>query len=318
MLKFLRRKAGENKAKTESAVKRSRRGLFGRIREVFQRSRLDDSVWEELEELLISGDVGVETSLSLVEGLRERTRRDSLQETEQVFTALKEELVTLLESTSKGSNGRPAADYKLPHVILVVGVNGVGKTTSIAKLAQAYKEDGRQVLLAAADTFRAAAIDQLQIWGKRVGVDVVAHSQGADPGAVAYDSFQAARARGADTLIIDTAGRLHTKTNLMAEAKKIHTVIRRLEPTAPHEVLLALDATTGHNGLSQARAFTDALGCTGIFLSKLDGSARGGIVLAISSELGLPIHYIGTGEGVDDMAPFNPREFVEALLAPAD
>ncbi len=318
MLKFLRRKAGENKAKTETAVKRSRRGLFGRIREVFQRSRLDDSIWEELEELLISGDVGVETSLSLVEDLRGRTRRDSLQETEQVFTALKEELVALLNSTSKGSNDTPAEADNLPHVVLVVGVNGVGKTTSIAKLAHAYKEDGRQVLLAAADTFRAAAIDQLQIWGQRVGVDVVAHSQGADPGAVAYDSFQAARARGADTLIIDTAGRLHTKTNLMAEAKKIHSVIRRLEPTAPHEVLLALDATTGLNGLNQARAFTDALGCTGVFLSKLDGSARGGIVLAITSELGIPIHYIGTGEGVEDMAPFDPREFVEALLAPAD
>ena len=154
--------------------------------------------------------------------------------------------------------------------------------------------------------------------GRRVGVDVVAHSQGADPGAVAYDSFQAARARGADTLIIDTAGRLHTKTNLMAEAKKIHSVVKRLEPSAPHEVLLALDATTGHNGLSQARAFTNALGCTGVFLAKLDGTARGGIALAVSRELGIPIDYIGTGEGMEDMAPFNPKEFVEALLAPAD
>ncbi len=318
MLKFLRRKAGENKAKTESAVKRSRRGLFGRIREVFQRSRLDESIWEELEEMLISGDVGVETSLELVEDLRRRTRNESLQEPGQVFDALKEELVALLNSSNQGSNGLPTPAAKSPYVVLVVGVNGVGKTTSIAKLAHAYKEDGRQVLLAAADTFRAAAIDQLQIWGQRVGVDVVAHSQGADPGAVAFDSFQAARARGADTLIIDTAGRLHTKTNLMAEAKKIHSVIRRLDPTAPHEVLLALDATTGHNGLSQAQAFTNALGCTGVFLAKLDGSARGGIVLAITRELGIPISYIGTGEGVEDMAPFNSREFVEALLAPAD
>ena len=318
MLKFLRRNNGETKAKTESAVKRSRRGLFGRIRDVFHRSSLDESIWEELEELLISGDVGVETSLSLVEDLRSRARTESLQEPAQVFAALKEELVDLLNSTSKVSDGEPAVSEKSLHVILVVGVNGVGKTTSIAKLAHAYKQEGRQVLLGAADTFRAAAIDQLQIWGGRVGVDVVAHSQGADPGAVAYDSFQAARARGADTLIIDTAGRLHTKTNLMAEAKKIHSVIHRLEPSAPHEVLLALDATTGHNGLSQARAFTDALGCTGVFLAKLDGTARGGIVLAVSRELGLPIHYIGTGEGVEDMAPFNPREFVEALLAPAD
>ncbi len=318
MLRFLRRGDGDHKAKTESAVNRSRRGLFGRIRGVFQRSRLDDSLWEELEEILISGDVGVETSLDLVADLKERTRRDSLQEPEQVFSALKEELVAVLTSVSNNSDGKPTTAEKPPYVILVVGVNGVGKTTSIAKLAYAYKEAGSSVLLAAADTFRAAAIDQLQIWGRRVGVDVVAHSQGADPGAVAYDSFQAARARGADTLIIDTAGRLHTKTNLMAEAKKIHSVVKRLEPSAPHEVLLALDATTGHNGLSQARAFTDALGCTGVFLAKLDGTARGGIVLAISRELGIPIDYIGTGEGMEDMAPFNPKEFVEALLAPAD
>lgn len=318
MLKFLRRGDKETRAKTESAVSRSRRGLFGRIRDVFHRSSLDESIWEELEELLISGDVGVETSLGIVENLRSRARTESLEVPAQVFAALKEELVALLNSTSKVSNGQPSVSEKSLHVILVVGVNGVGKTTSIAKLAYAYKQEGRQVLLGAADTFRAAAIDQLQIWGNRVGVDVVAHSQGADPGAVAYDSFQAARARGADTLIIDTAGRLHTKTNLMAEAKKIHSVIHRLEPSAPHEVLLALDATTGHNGLSQARAFTNALGCTGVFLAKLDGTARGGIVLAVSRELGLPIHYIGTGEGVEDMAPFNPREFVEALLAPAD
>ena len=317
MLRFLRRGDGDHKAKTESAVNRSRRGLFGRIRGLLHRSRLDDSLWDELEEILISGDVGVETSLDLVADLKERTRRDSLQEPEQVFSALKEELVALLTSVSNNSDGKPTTTEKPPYVILVVGVNGVGKTTSIAKLAYAYKEAGSSVLLAAADTFRAAAIDQLQIWGRRVGVDVVAHSQGADPGAVAYDSFQAARARGADTLIIDTAGRLHTKTNLMAEAKKIHSVVKRLEPSAPHEVLLALDATTGHNGLSQARAFTNALGCTGVFLAKLDGTARGGIVLAVSRELGIPIDYIGTGEGMEDMAPFNPKEFVEALLAPA-
>ena len=318
MLKFLRRGSGDHKARTESAVKRSRSSWFGKIGGIFQRSRIDESIWEELEEILISGDVGVETSLELVEGLRERTGRDSLQEPEQVFAVLKEELVGLLTSQESNGDGISPPGGSAPHVILVVGVNGVGKTTSIAKLAHAYKEEGQQVLLAAADTFRAAAIDQLQIWGERVGVDVVAHSQGADPGAVAYDSFQAARARGADILIIDTAGRLHTKTNLMAEAKKIHRVVRRLEPSAPHEVLLALDATTGHNGLSQARAFTDTLGCTGIFLAKLDGTARGGIALAISRELGLPIRYIGTGEGVEDIAPFDPREFVEALLAPAD
>ena len=318
MLKFLRRGKGDEKAKTDAAVKRTRASWFGRIRGVFQHSSLDESLWEELEEILISGDVGVETSLELVEGLRQQSRSGSLKEPEQVFAALKEELVALLTFGDRKDESTLPDNGDSPHVILVVGVNGVGKTTSIAKLAHALKQGGNQVLLGAADTFRAAAIDQLQIWGNRVGVDVVAHSQGADPGAVAYDSFQAAKARGADILIIDTAGRLHTKTNLMAEAKKIHTVVQRLDSSAPHEVLLALDATIGHNGLSQARAFTDALGCTGIFLAKLDGTARGGIALAVSRELGLPIHYIGTGEGVEDMAAFNPRQFVEALLAPVD
>ena len=318
MFRFLKKSNKSTKAKTESAVERSQRGWFGRISGIFQRSRLDDSVWEELEEILISGDVGVDTSLELVEELRERTRRNSLNEPEQVFAALKDELVSLFTAIDNIRDGGSSENGDSPHVILVVGVNGVGKTTSIAKLAHAYANEGNKVLLGAADTFRAAAIDQLQIWGQRVGVDVVAHSQGADPGAVAFDSYQAARARGADILIIDTAGRLHTKTNLMAEAKKIHSVVRRLESSAPHEVLLALDATTGHNGLSQAKAFNDALGCTGVFLAKLDGTARGGIALAISRELGLPIHYIGTGEGVEDIAPFDPREFVEALLAPAN
>ena len=316
MLKSLRRGNRDIQARTESAVKRSRKSWFGRIQGIFKRSQLDEGLWEELEELLISGDVGVDTTLDLVADLRERARRDSLQQPEEVFAALKEEIVALLTSSDSNSKKVLALNENSPYVILMVGVNGVGKTTSIAKLAHAYKEEGRQVLLAAADTFRAAAIDQLQIWGQRVDVDVIAHSQGADPGAVAYDSFQAARARGAEILIVDTAGRLHTKTNLMAEARKIHSVIRRLDASAPHEVLLALDATTGHNGLSQAQAFADALGCTGVFLAKLDGTARGGIVLAISRELGLPIHYIGTGEGLKDMTPFNPRAFVEALLAP--
>ena len=318
MLKFLRRRNDDTRAKTQSAVKRTRASWFGRIRGIFQRSQMDEALWEELEEILISSDVGVDTTLELVEGLRERTQRDSLQEPEQVFEVLKKDLVALLTYPQSDVDDAASPGDNAPHVILMVGVNGVGKTTSIAKLAHAYKADGRQVLLAAADTFRAAAIDQLQVWGRRLDVDVVAHRQGADPGAVAYDSYQAARARSSDILIIDTAGRLHTKTNLMAEAKKISSVINRLEATAPHQVLLALDATTGHNGLPQARAFNEALGCTGVFLAKLDGAARGGIALAVSRELRLPIHYIGTGEGIEDMAPFDPREFVDALLAPAD
>ena len=205
----------------------------------------------------------------------------------------------------------------LPYVILVCGVNGVGKTTSIAKLAHHFTQAGKRVVLGAADTFRAAAEEQLEILGQRVGVDVISHQSGADPGAVAYDAWQAARARGADILIVDTAGRLHTRNNLMDELRKIRRVINRLDGAAPHQVLLTLDATTGHNGLTQAQAFTEAVGCTGIFLAKLDGTARGGIVLSIHRELGVPILFIGTGEGLDDLAPFDPVEFVDALLAPA-
>ena len=203
-----------------------------------------------------------------------------------------------------------------PYVILMCGVNGVGKTTSIAKLAHHFRGAGKKVVLGAADTFRAAAEEQLEILGERVGVDVVSHQPGADPGAVAYDAWQAARARGADILIVDTAGRFHTRHNLMDELQKIRRVINRLDEAAPHQVLLTLDATTGHNGLAQAQAFTEAVGCTGIFLAKLDGTARGGIVLSIRRELGVPILFIGTGEGLDDIAPFDPEGFVDALLAP--
>jgi fused signal recognition particle receptor len=202
-------------------------------------------------------------------------------------------------------------------VILVCGVNGVGKTTSIAKLAHHFTVAGKKVVLGAADTFRAAAEEQLEILGERVGVDVISHQHGADPGAVAYDAWQAARARGADILIVDTAGRLHTRNNLMDELRKVRRVINGLDDAAPHQVLLTLDATTGHNGLTQARAFTEAVGCTGIFLAKLDGTARGGIVLSIRRELGVPILFIGTGEGLGDIAPFDPGEFVDAMLAPA-
>ena len=203
-----------------------------------------------------------------------------------------------------------------PFVILMVGVNGVGKTTSIAKLAHHFTQAGKKVVLGAADTFRAAAEEQLEVLGQRVGVDVISHQPGADPGAVAYDSYEACRSRGADVLIVDTAGRLHTKSNLMAELQKVHRVINRLDPSAPHQVLLTIDATTGHNGLAQAKAFSASVGCSGIFLAKLDGTARGGIVLAIKQELGIPILFIGTGESLDDISPFDAREFVDSLLAP--
>ena len=198
----------------------------------------------------------------------------------------------------------------------MVGVNGVGKTTSIGKLAHHFTQSGRKVILGAGDTFRAAAAEQLEILGQRVGVDVIRHTAGADPGAVAYDAYHASKSRGADVLIFDTAGRLHTKSNLMEELRKIHRVLKRQDPTAPHEVILTLDATTGHNGLAQAKSFREAVDCTGIFLAKLDGTARGGIVLAIKQELEVPILFIGTGEGMDDMAPFDADDFVDALLEP--
>jgi fused signal recognition particle receptor len=201
-----------------------------------------------------------------------------------------------------------------PLVILVVGVNGVGKTTSIAKLTRIYQAEGKQVLLGAADTFRAAAIEQLQVWGERLGVDVIAHKQDGDPGAVAFDALQAAKARKADVLIIDTAGRLHSKTNLMEEIKKVQRVLTRQDEDSPQRVLLALDATTGQNGLHQARAFTEALNCDGVFLSKLDGTAKGGVVVSITRELQLPVLFVGTGEGLDDVTPFDPQDFVEALF----
>ena len=317
MLRFLGRKREEDRAKTEEAVQKSRRTWFGRIMGILRSSELDESVWEQLEEVLISADVGVATSLALVEGLRERAKSDSLRSPEEVFQALKDELISVLTADGQGPVGLEVeGSGSRPHVVLVVGVNGVGKTTSIAKLASYYQQMGNKLILAAADTFRAAAIEQLQILGKRVNVDVVAHRPGADPGAVAYDALQASRARGAQVLMVDTAGRLHTKVNLMEEMKKIRSVINRLDPEAPHQVLLVLDATTGYNGLSQARAFTEAVNCTGVFLAKLDGTAKGGIVLAVKKELGLPIQYIGTGERIEDMAPFDAEEFIEALLAP--
>ena len=327
MLRLLRgdRKAGADK--TRQAVEKSRRTWFGRLRSLLSSSRLDDAVWEELEETLISADVGVETSLALVETLKQQAERGNLAGTDQVWQALRQELIAMLEGgaasldpaptggqASPPSLAEPAAP---PATILMVGVNGVGKTTSIAKLAHHFREQGQRVVLGAGDTFRAAAIDQLQLWGKRVGADVVAHQQGGDPGAVVYDAFEAARARGADVLIIDTAGRLHTKSNLMDELSKIKRVLGRLDPSAPHEVILALDATTGQNGLAQARQFTESVQCTGIFLAKLDGTARGGIVLAIRRQLGLPILFIGTGEQPEDMAPFDSQQFVDALLSPS-
>jgi fused signal recognition particle receptor len=277
---------------------------------LFDRASIGREVWEELEELLISADVGVATAGKLINAVKERAAEEKLDGS-HVRVLLQEEMVKILNVPSSA----PVAAITPPEVMLVVGVNGSGKTTSIAKLAYKLKQDGKTVLIAAADTFRAAAIDQLKKQGERVGVDVIAHQPGADPGAVVYDALQAAKSRGVDILIIDTAGRLHTKFNLMEELKKVRRVAAKLDATAPHEVLLVLDATTGQNGLTQARYFTEAVGVTGIFIAKLDGTAKGGIVLAICDELKVPIKLIGIGEGLEDMVTFNAKDFVEALTS---
>ena len=315
MLRLFRRDRQEEKKATEQAVRASRDRWFGRIVGLLRSPRLDDSVWEEIEEILISSDVGVDTSLKIIDQMKQRVRSGELDSPEAVTGALKQALV---EDLAADPEDLPAGadDTAGPYVILMVGVNGVGKTTSIGKLAHRFSQSGRRVMLGAADTFRAGAAEQLAVLGERVGVDVIRHAPGADPGAVAYDAYQASKARKADILIIDTAGRLHTKSNLMEELRKIHRVVKRQDSSAPHEVILTLDATTGHNGLAQAKSFQDAVDCTGIFLAKLDGTARGGIVLAIRQELQTPILFIGTGEGLTDMAPFVAEDFVDALLEP--
>jgi fused signal recognition particle receptor len=281
-----------------------------------------------LEELLVSADVGVETTSKLLNKVKQRVKMDKLSEPSQVRETLKEEMVSLLSIPpsrpsapchSDRSEESNLAQGKLreesPQVILVVGVNGSGKTTSIAKLAYGFTSQGKRVILAAADTFRAAAIEQLKHWGGKVGAEVIAHQPGGDPGAVAYDAVQAGYSRHAQAVIIDTAGRLHTKFNLMEELKKIKRVVAKHDASAPHQVLLVMDATTGQNGLAQAKHFTEAVDVTDIFLAKLDGTARGGIVFAICDQLNIPISYIGTGEKLQDMAPFDVEAFVNAIFS---
>ena len=316
MLRLFKRDRDVTRKHTADAVKPTRDRWFGRVLGLLRSSNLDDSVWEELEEILISSDVGVETSLRIVDQLRAQAKDNRLDDPERLFETLKDVLLQDLDTGETGNQLPLAGEYPTPYVILMVGVNGVGKTTSIAKLAYHLQESGQKVILGAADTFRAAGAEQLEILGQRVGVDVISHRSGADPGAVAYDAYQACKARGADVLIIDTAGRLHTKSNLMEELRKVHRVLNRLDSSAPHQVILTLDATTGHNGLAQAKSFKDAVDCTGIFLAKLDGTARGGIALAIKRELQVPILFIGTGESLGDLAPFDSKQFVDSLLAP--
>ena len=297
--------------KTEKALKRTRDTWFKRLTYLFDRTVIDETVWDELEELLISADVGVATTEKLINQVRKRMAEERINQGSMVRSILKSEMVNILKIPVQ----EKPYSATLPKVTLVVGVNGGGKTTSIAKLAYSLKNDSKRVILVAADTFRAAAIDQLQQLAEKAGVDVIAHQPGADPGAVVFDAMQAAQSRGAHELIIDTAGRLHTKFNLMEELKKVKRVATKFDDTAPHEVMLVLDATTGQNGLTQARHFTEAVGVNSIFLTKLDGTAKGGIVLAICDELHIPIKFIGVGEKIEDIAPFDAEAFIELLCS---
>lgn len=297
--------------KLQDSLTRTRQSFFGRISGILSQSDITEETWEELEALLIQADVGANTTIELVDALREKVARERIHRADEMEALLKQKLVEMLEANQHaylaGHSG-PLA------VVLVVGVNGSGKTTSIAKLARYHQQRGEKVLLAAGDTFRAAAIDQLGVWAERLGVDLIAHQPGADPGAVVYDAISAAQSRGASVVIADTAGRLHTKHNLMQELGKIHNVAAKQLPGAPHDTILVLDATTGQNGLAQARTFREAVDVTGLFLAKLDGTAKGGIAFAVAEELGLPILFVGTGERAEDVAEFDAADFVDGLF----
>jgi fused signal recognition particle receptor len=294
----------------KDGLSKTREGFTGKVdRLIFGKKKIDGELLEELEEVLITSDIGVQTTFKLIESIKEKVKRKELDAPDLLKKCLHEEILEILEAQEK-----PIEISSRPFIILVIGVNGVGKTTTIAKMANRFKEEGKSVILAAADTFRAAAIEQLDIWGERVGCKVVKHQDGSDPSAVVFDSIKAAIARGIDVLIIDTAGRLHTKVNLMEELKKIQRIIKREIPDAPHEVLLILDATTGQNAISQAQLFKDEANITGIALTKLDGTAKGGIIIGISDELKIPLRYVGIGEGMDDLKVFNAKSFTEALF----
>lgn len=296
-------------ASLRDGLKRTRQSFFGRIAQAIGATEIDEDSWDEVEALLLQADVGVNTTMQLVETMRGRVRRDGITRQDQLIAALKDELRTLLmEPQPLNLSGRELS------VVLVAGVNGSGKTTSIGKMAYRMRLNNRKVILAAGDTFRAAAIDQLKLWGERAGVPVIAGQPGSDPGAVVYDAISAARARGAEVLIVDTAGRLHSNFNLMAELVKVRDVLRKVIPDAPHETLLVLDGTTGQNALTQAKKFQEAIAVTGVVVTKLDSTAKGGMLFAIQQELGLPVHYIGIGESMYDLVFFNPTAFVDSLF----
>lgn len=295
----------------KAGIQKTRSGLMEKIEDAVKgRKEIDSEVLDELEYALITADIGARTTAEILEHIRQQVDRQQVGDAAELKALIRQQILEILEATE-----RPLPPVKEPPaVIMVVGVNGAGKTTSIGKLTRRLQAEGRSVLLCAADTFRAAAIEQLEVWAQRTGAELIRQQQGSDPSAVAFDAVQAAKARKMDYLIIDTAGRLHTKTNLMAELEKMRRTVSRVIPDAPHEVLLVLEATTGQNGLEQARKFTETSAVTGIILTKLDGTAKGGVVVAISRELNLPIRYVGVGEQLDDLLPFDPEQFVASLF----
>lgn len=309
----------EKKEVLDAGLEKTKTSVFGKIaRAIAGKSKVDDEVLDNLEDVLLTSDVGVDTTVEIIHRIEQRVARDKYVGTDELNRILREEISDMLTATGTDSDEADEATLpggETPYVIMVVGVNGVGKTTTIGKLAHRFKAMGKKVYLGAADTFRAAAVEQLCIWGERVGVPVIKQQMGSDPASVAYDTLASARANGADVVIIDTAGRLHNKVNLMNELTKIKNVMRKVVPTAPHEVLLVLDGSTGQNAYEQARQFVKATEVTALAITKLDGTAKGGVVIGISHQLGVPVKYIGLGESVNDLQPFDRREFVDSLFS---
>ena len=306
----------EKKETLDKGLEKTKESFFGKItRAVAGKSKVDDEVLDNLEEVLVTSDVGVDTTLNIIKRIEERVARDKYVTTSELNGILRDEIASLLtENNTYDTEGFTIPENKKPYVIMVVGVNGVGKTTTIGKLAYQFKKAGKKVFLGAADTFRAAAIEQLVIWSERVGVPIVKQNMGSDPASVAFDTLSSAVANGADVVLIDTAGRLHNKKGLMDELTKIKRVMQKVVPDAPHDVLLVLDGSTGQNAFEQAKQFTAATEVTSMAITKLDGTAKGGVVIGISDQFKIPVRYIGLGEGMEDMQPFNRREFVNSLF----
>lgn len=295
--------------KLKSGLTKTREGLTNKLSNILNLAiTIDDDLYDELEELLITSDIGVDTTMCIIDKLRERVKKEKIKDPIEIKPCLKKILIEMLEENDDKN------EDEYPEVILVIGVNGVGKTTSIGKLSNSFKKDGKKVLIAAADTFRAAAIDQLEVWSSRVGVDIIKHQEGADPAAVVFDALQAAKARKVDVLLCDTAGRLHNKKNLMNELSKINRIIEKEFKDGKKQSLLVIDATTGQNGIQQAKQFMEVCNIDGIILTKLDGTAKGGVVISIKNSLGIPVKYIGVGEGIEDLQKFDSKSFVEALF----